>query len=273
MHLRSEVQGSPVWRATLMPEHSPSEDNPMSLAPLPGPKTLTLPLLKQLEALLRKADADPHCRALVLTSEGAEFCRGMDLHGLARGVAYDEAIATYARVLLLLRTIRPATVCVIENAASGGGVGLVAACDTVIAGRGSTFVLPELLLGLLPAVVLPVLIERIGAGRARRLCLTGESLHGTEAAQLGLVDQCVDDAALALASCLKHLMRISPAAVGRLKRHLQETAGMSLEAALMAGAARTTADLRDPEVAAAIAGFVHGEMPPWSIRYRVGGHG
>lgn len=146
-------------------------------------------------------------------------------------------------------------------------------CDLVIAGRGSTFVLPELLLGLLPAVVLPVLCERIGAGRARRLCLTGESLHGTEAAQLGLVDQCVDDATLALATCLKHLMRISPAAVGRLKRQLQETSGMPLEAALMAGAARTTADLRDPEVAAAIAGFVHGEMPPWSIRYRVGGHG
>lgn len=270
MQLHREVQG-PVWRVTLSPDSSPAEDNPMSLAPLPGPKTLTLAVLTALEALLRGADADPQCRALVVTSEGAEFCRGMDLHGLARGARYDEAIAAYARVLLLLRTIRPATVCVIENAASGGGVGLVAACDLVIAGRGSTFVLPELLLGLLPAVVLPVLCERVGVGRARRMCLTGESLHGTEAAQLGLVDQCVDDPDLTLAATLKHLLRISPAAVGRLKRHLREIEGMPLEAALTAGAARTAADLQDPEIMKAIVGFVGGEMPPWSIRYRVGG--
>lgn len=272
MQLRSEAQG-PVWRATLLPDTSPSEHNPVSLAPLPGPKTLTPALLHALEALLRAADADPQCRVLVLGSEGAEFCRGMDLHGLVRGVAYDAAIATYARVLLLLRTIRPATVCVIENAASGGGVGLVAACDLAIAGRGATFVLPELLLGLLPAVVLPVLCERVGVGRARRLCLTGESLHANEATQLGLVDQCVDDVGLALASTLKHLLRISPAAVGRLKRHLRDIEGAPLEAALTAGAARTTADLQDPEIIEAIRGFVGGEMPPWSIRYRVGGHG
>jgi enoyl-CoA hydratase/carnithine racemase len=272
MHVESAGQGSPVWRVTLMFDRSPAEDNPMSLAPLPGPKALTLAALTELEALLRGADADPHCRVLVLGSEGTEFCRGMDLHGLARGVPYDAAIAAYARCLWLLRTIRPATVCVIESAATGGGVGLVAACDLVIASRGATFVLPELLLGLLPAALLPVLCERVGSGRARRLCLTGEVLHGAEAAQLGLVDQCVDDSQLALATILKHLLRISPVAVGRLKRHLGEIEGMPLEAALTAGAARTTADLQDPGVAAAIAGFVAGELPPWSIRYRVGGH-
>lgn len=272
MHLRSEVQGSPVWRVTLMPDTSPSEQNPMSLAPLPGPKALTLQVLTELEALLRRADADPHCRAVVIDSEGAEFCRGMDLHGLARGAPYDEAIATYARCLGLLRAIRPATVCVISSAATGGGVGLVAACDLVIAGTSATFVLPELLLGLLPAVVLPVLCERVGAGRARRLCLTGEVVHAAEALAMGLVDQSSDDVALASAGMLKHLLRISPAAVGRLKRHLDETAKLRLDAGLAAGVTRTSEDLHDPEVRAAIEAFVAGDLPAWSVRYRAGGH-
>lgn len=272
MQLRtSEAHG--VWRATLMPDTSPSEHNPLSLAPLPGPKSLTLALLKDLEALLRRADADPGCRVFVLDSEGAEFCRGMDLHGLARGVPYEEAIAAYARVLGLLRTIRPATLCVVENTATGGGVGLVVACDIAIAGPGATFVLPELLLGLLPAVVLPVLIERVGVGRARRMCLTGEPMSAAEAANIGLVDQRVDDVGVAQAGILKHLLRISPAAVGRLKRYLGELDAMPLDAALTLGAARTTADVNDPEVHAGIVAFVGGDLPPWSIRYRPGGRG
>lgn len=262
MHLRSEDLGTPVWRLWLTGSEKAG-------------KTLTPALLAELEGTLRRADADAGCRVVVIGSDGTEFCRGMDLHGVAGGAHgdYGVAVAAYARCLELLRTIRPATVCAIENAASGGGVGLVAACDLVIAGKSASFVLPELLLGLLPAVVLPVLVERIGPARARRLCLTGELLHATDAASMGLVDVLTDDASLALASTLKHLMRISPAAVGRLKRHMIDIAGLPREAALAAGAARTTADLQDPAIKAAIAGFVAGEMPPWSVRYRPGGQG
>ncbi|MBL9103408.1 MAG: enoyl-CoA hydratase/isomerase family protein [Myxococcales bacterium] len=262
MQLRSEDLGTPVWRIWLV-----GADR--------AHKALTPAFLAELEALLRRADGDPRCRVVVLASDSGEFCRGMDLHGLAEGqhADYGAAIATYARCLELLRTIRPATLCVIETAASGGGVGLVAASDLVIAGRPATFVLPELLLGLMPAVVLPVLAERVGSGRARRLCLTGELLSAADAAQIGLVDVLADEAALTLAATLKHLLRVSPDAVGRLKRHLDLISGMPREAALQAGAARTATDLQDPQIRAAIAGFVAGEMPPWSVRYRPGGHG
>jgi enoyl-CoA hydratase/carnithine racemase len=260
MQLRSEALDTAVWRVWLVPAAG-------------ADKALTPEVLAALEALLRRADAEPRCRVVVIASEGVEFCRGMDLHAVAGGASYDPAVAAYARCLGLLRTIRPATVCVVETAASGGGVGLVAACDLVLAGRVATFVLPELLLGLIPAVVLPVLIERVGVGRARRLCLTGEALHAAEALQLGLIDQVVDDVSLALGSLLKHLLRISPDAVGRLKRHLGTIHGLSLTDALTEGAARTTADLRDPAVAGAIVKFVGGELPPWSVRYRAGGAG
>lgn len=262
MHLRSEDEATPVWRVWLTEGAG-------------GSKALTPASLTALETALRRADATPACRVVVIASEGAEFCRGMDLHGLAAGhhADYGAAIGVYARCLELLRTIRPATVCAVEAPATGGGVGLVAACDLAIAGRAATFVLPELLLGLLPAAVLPVLIERVGAGRARRLCLTGEVVPAAEAHHFGLVDVLADDVAVALAATLKHLLRISPAAVGRLKRHLVETAGLARVDALAAGAARTAADLHDPTVQSAIAGFVAGELPPWSVRYRPGGHG
>lgn len=262
MHLRSEDEGTPVWRVWLTEGAS-------------GSKALTPALLTALETVLRRADATPACRVVVIASEGAEFCRGMDLHGIAAGhhADYGAAIGVYARCLELLRTIRPATVCMVDASASGGGVGLIAACDLALVGRTATFVLPELLLGLLPAAVLPVLIERIGVGRARRLCLTGEALSAAEAHQYGLVDVIADDVTVALAATLKHLLRISPAAVGRLKRHLVETAGMPRAEALAAGAARTASDLADAGVQAAIAGFVAGELPSWSVRYRPGGHG
>jgi enoyl-CoA hydratase/carnithine racemase len=261
MHLRSEALDTPVWRAWLVPG---AAENP----------ALTPTLLAELEALLRRADADERCRAVVIASEAGEFCRGIDLDGLARGVypgGYAGAVAGYARCLALLRGVRPATIAVVEGTATGGGVGVAAACDMVIADRSATFTLPELLFGLIPAVVLPILTERVGPARARWLALTGDTIHAAIAERLGLVDECCDDAAVALAARLRRLMRSSPAAVGRLKRFAAEIAGLPREAALSAGAARTTADLEDPEIQAAIRGFIAGELPKWSVRYKPGG--
>ncbi len=255
MHLRCEALDAPVWRAWLAPDEH-------------GEVALGGPGLVELEALLRRAETDRSCRVLVITSDGGpEFCRGMDLRGLASGAPLGgEGIARFARCLALLRTMRPATVCVIDGAASGGGVGLVAACDLVIAGPAASFALPELYFGLVPAVILPVIGERTGLARARWLALAGETLGGEAALRLGLVDERSEDPRRALAARIKHLLRISPDAVARLKRLVAEIDGMPLESALAAGVARTTADIAGPDVAAALASFHAGELPPWAVR-------
>ena len=283
MDLRSEALDSPVWRAWLVPDDA-------------GHVALGGPGLPALEALLLRAGTDPRCRAFVLTSDGGEFCRGMDLRALnaaiseasppTPGVGDDlalaaanaassssaAAIASFARCLGLLRALPAATLCVVEGPVSGGGVGLVAACDLVIASSAATFVLPELLFGLIPAVVLPVLAERVGPARARWLALSGETLDLDAALRVGLVDERSEDVVLTLAARLKRLLRASPAAVARLKLHAAEVAGLPLADALAAGVARTATDVHDPEVRAAVAGFLAGELPPWFARYRPGGH-
>lgn len=268
MDLRCEALDSPVWRAWLVPDEA-------------GHVALGGPGLAALENLLLRARAEPRCRALVLASDAGEFCRGMDLPGVTAphepGAAVDAgesagaAIAQFARCLGLLRALPAATLCVVEGSVSGGGVGLVAACDVVIATRAASFVLPELLLGLIPAVVMPVIAERIGAAQTRWLALAGETLAVDDAHRVGLVDERSDDPSLTVAARLKRLLRASPAAVARLKQHAAEIAGLPLTDALAAGVARTTADVHDPDVRAAIAGFLSGELPPWFDRYRPGG--
>lgn len=261
MHLRCEALDSPVWRARLGPDEA-------------GHVAIGGPGVAQLEDLLQRAEADAGCRAVVITSDGgAEFCRGMDLEALARGGEPNqraESIARFARVLGLLRGLRAATVCVVDGAASGGGVGLAAACDLVLAGPGASFILPELYFGLVPAVILPVIGERIGLARARWLALTGERLDVDAAVRLGLADERSDDPTRALNARLKYLLRISPDAVARLKRFTAEITGAPLGDALAAGVARTSADVQGPEVAAAVASFLAGELPPWAARLRTG---
>ncbi len=259
MYLRCEALDTPVWRAWLG-----ADDQGVALG---GPG------LADLEALLLRAEADDRCRVFVLASEADEFCRGMDLQRVMQVDAEDPSgegaatgIAAYARVLGLLRGLRAASICVVEAAASGGGVGLAAACDLVIAGPRASFRLPELFLGLIPAVVLPVLAERTGPARARVLALTGDMLDGGAALRMGLVDECSDDPARSLAARIKYLLRCSPDAVTRLKRFSAAIAGLAIPDALAAGVARTSRDVARPEVRAAMAGILAGELPAWAVR-------
>ena len=262
MDLRCEALDTPVWRAWLgADEHGVA---------IGGPG------LAALEQLLLRAEADELCRVLVLASDADEFCRGMDLQGVLAADASDTSdpsgqgpaagIAAYARVLGLLRASRAATICVVDGPAAGGGVGLVAACDLVIAGPRASFRLPELFLGLIPAVVLPVLAERTGPARARALALTGEAIDGAAAERIGLVDERADDPARCLAARIKYLLRCSPDAVTRLKRFSAAIAGLALPDALAAGVTHTSRDVARPEVRAAVAGFLAGELPAWAAR-------
>lgn len=259
MDLRCEGLDSPVWRAWLVPDGE-------------GVVALGGPGLAALEQLLLRVEADTNCRALVLASDGVDFCRGMDLGMLTHGDASERhaAIARFARCLGLLRGLRVPSLCLVEGAALGGGVGLVAACDLVLASRAASFALPELLMGLIPAVVLPVIRDRVGMSRARWLTLTGEGLTAAAAEQLGLVDEVIEDPTQALGIRLKRLLRSSPAAIARLRSFTAEIADLPLEQALAAGVARTSADVADPEVLAAVAGLAEGVAPPWFARYRPG---
>lgn len=167
-----------------------------------------------------------HLRAVVLRSGGANFCAGADLNWMSRMVSYtrEENIRDSSQLAKMYALINECPIPVvgrIQGAAIGGGVGLVAVCDIAIATRGSKFGLSEVKLGILPAVISPYVIGKIGASHARALFLTGERFDAERALRIGLVHRLVDDEAAldaAVADALAQLATSGPEAVKACKK-------------------------------------------------------
>jgi len=226
-----------------------------------------------LDAAVTDAEANDDCRVIVLEGTGGIFCEGMDLQAVVDG-APDAAghVHAFASLLGRLRRSPRPVVAVVDGAALGGGVGLAAVADLVVATARATFALPEVILGLLPAVVLPVLHERLGPRRARWLALTS-GVDARRALDLGLADHLVEDPALlerALRPILRHLLRACPEAVAGLKALGDAVSASEPDRALRLGADCTAALVSDPERVAAIRAFLQGEPAPWwrSLRRR-----
>jgi methylglutaconyl-CoA hydratase len=120
----------------------------------------------------------------------------------------------------------------IQGAAIGGGVGLVAVCDVAIATRDAKFGLSEVKLGILPAVISPYVIGKIGPSQARALFMTGERFDAERALRIGLVHRLVDDAAsldAAVNDTLSQLMSSGPEAVRACKKLIAYVASHPLE--------------------------------------------
>ena len=135
-------------------------------------------------------------RVVVLTGAGRSFSAGADLNWMKRAADYDEERnRADARALeLMLRTIdecpKP-VIAMVNGAAIGGGVGLVAACDIAVAAEGAQFATSEVRLGILPAVIAPFVVRAIGPREARRWFLTAERFGAAEARRIGLVHEVV----------------------------------------------------------------------------------
>lgn len=178
------------------------------------------PALKaQLYGALEAVEADPACRAVVLTGAGGQFCAGGDLDsmrldGLADGRA--RMAANHALLRLLARSSKP-LVAAVEGWCAGGGIGLALCCDTLVAAEGARFVASFPKVGLVPDFgLLHTLPLRVGMGRARQMMLYAEPVDTARAERIGLVDQVVPDgtaleAALARARAFRTLAPLSTA--------------------------------------------------------------
>lgn len=206
-------------------------------------------------------------RALVLASSSAEFCRGLDLAAVtadtARTAEIEDACRRFTAVLLRLRTIPAAVVALVDGPTIGGGVGLVAVADIVVATPRATFRLPELSLGLTPALVTEVARRRLRPATLLDWSLRGDPIDAATAHTAGLVDRLVQGDALSRVdtSVLKYILRCEPQALAALKAEL--SLGDRLDRRLTLAADRLVASLRDPALCRALAGLVAGEAPPW----------
>jgi enoyl-CoA hydratase len=192
------VEG-PVARLTL---DSPDNRNALSTA-----------LVSQLRQGLCDASDDSSVRAVVLGHTGGTFCAGADLSA-ASGRDPAEAVADNARQLTsVLRSIlelpKP-VIGAIDGHVRAGGLGLVGACDIVVAGRNSTFALTEARIGVAPSIISLTLLPKMSARAAGRYFVTGEKFGADEAAEMGLVTVAVDDVNAAVAELTAAIAKGSP---------------------------------------------------------------
>jgi len=236
-------------------------------------------LVEALVALLERVGTDLEARALVISGAGGHFCAGADFAGFlalmqtapgqAPGQA-DDPIARYNRgfgaMLEHVAALPVPTIAVVNGVAMGGGCGLAAACDRVIAAEDATFAMPEVTLGVAPAQIAPFVVRRAGAQRARWLMLGGARLKAAQAQVEGLADVVVpaDGLRAALEAELRLLAAAEPAALRATKRIVNRTLEAPLSASLDAAALEFAGLLRHGAAREGIAATVGRRAPAWA---------
>ena len=179
-------------------------------------------------------------RVVVLAGEGESFCAGADIEWqrAAIDLSYDENVEDALRLYRMLEAIDtcPAPVVArIQGYCLGGGCGLAAAVDVALAAEDATFGFSEVKLGIVPAVISPFVLPRIGSGPARRYFLTGERFDAGTAFRLGLVHEVASDLDGAVESLVAELLTSGPEAVRAAKRVIRDRPGGEQAAHVAAG--------------------------------------
>lgn len=228
-------------------------------------------MVLELIAALECAARDSQTRILTLSGDGPAFCAGGDIEWMKR-VAADTPRANEEDALLLARAMRALdtlpkpTIARVHGAAYGGGVGLVACCDTAVASDTASFCLSEARIGLTPSVIGPYVQRAIGARQARRYFLTAETISATQARALGLVHEIAPASELdaRLARIVDALLAGAPGAQAEAKDSIALLAERPIDEALMRETAQRIAARRaSAEGQEGLAAFLEKRAPYW----------
>jgi methylglutaconyl-CoA hydratase len=209
--------------------------------------------------------------AVVLAANGAAFCAGADLNWMKKmaGYTHAENNADALQLAEMLRTIylcpKP-VVAKVQGDCYAGGMGLVAACDIVVAADAVNFCLSEVKLGLIPATISPYVIKAMGEQAARRYFLTAERFGAAEAYRTGFAHEVVPAADIdaKVAEIVKALLANSPNAVKEAKALVRDVAGQPVSDALLADTALRIAHIRASEQGReGVASFLEKRKPNW----------
>jgi methylglutaconyl-CoA hydratase len=162
---------------------------------------LTPEMLLGLTAVFQDVNDRDDIRVVVLTGNGRSFCAGADLSFMhaAADYSFEDNVSDGEAIFDLMQAVdncRKPVVGRVNGAAIGGGVGLVSCCDIVVAVDRAKFAFSEVRLGILPAVISPFVVAKIGSGNSRELFLTGELFLAERAKEIGLVQHVVAEEAL-----------------------------------------------------------------------------
>jgi methylglutaconyl-CoA hydratase len=201
-------------------------------------------------------------RAVLLEGEGPSFCAGADVEWQRSSIdlTYDENVEDAMRLYRMLEAIDacPApVVCCVHGYALGGGSGLVAASDIAVAWPDAVFGFTEVRLGIIPAVISPFVVSKIGE-HARRYFVTGERFDAQVALRIGLVSEVAVDAGTACEMILEDILQSGPIAVREAKR-LVRGRPQGIDTAHIAAARRTSDEGQD-----GLRAFLERRPPGWA---------
>ena len=228
-------------------------------------------VVEELGLVFREADLDADARVVVLSGNGKSFSAGADLAWMQEQAELpteqnERSAERMARMFLAIARCRKPVIGRIHGHALGGGTGLTASVDMAFCTQDCQFGLTEVQLGIVPAVISPFVMQKIGTGRARTLFLTGERFDGNEAQRIGLVHKaCADEKALdaEVQRTIGELLAAGPMAVASAKELIRSVGALSLEEAIPV-TSKWIASLRaTPEAREGMGAFLGKRKPNW----------
>lgn len=228
-------------------------------------------LISAVTSTVRKQARDPNTRVLIIAGRGPSFCSGADLNYMKSMVNFtlDENVEDahkLAAMLQALHTFPKPLISAVHGNVYAGALGMVAATDIIIAAEDTRFCISEVRLGLVPAVIAPYVIARMGAHYARRYFLTAEVFDAAAAQEARLVHQCVPadalmDSALAMADRLLHN---GPHAIATAKTLMRELLGVADKSVMTQYTCEIISRVRTgAEAQAGLQAFFDKQPAPW----------
>ncbi|AOE50009.1 enoyl-CoA hydratase/isomerase family protein [Kangiella sediminilitoris] len=230
-------------------------------------------LIEDLTQAFRRLEANPSVEIVVLQAEGKSFSAGADLNWMRRMADYTweenyKDSQGLAALMHTIYTLKKPTVAVVQGAAFGGGVGLVACCDIVIASERASFCLSEVKLGLIPAVISPYVVKAIGERQAQRYFLSAERFKAPQAKEFGLVHEVVkeDELHSKADEMITGLLANGPQAVRAAKDLIKAVAGKAIDQNVLDETAKRIADIRASEQGKeGLNAFLEKRPADWSV--------
>jgi len=227
---------------------------------------LNAAMIADLQTAFDRLSEDASVRVVVLTGAGKNFSAGADLTWMQQvsqqGFEANRQDANaLAQMFYTIDSCPKPVLAQVNGAALGGGVGLVACCDIVVAQANAQFGLTEVRIGLIPATISPYVTRKIGESQARRYMLTGERFDAETARRIGLVHEIGDDAGAVISA----LMANGPDAMADTKALIRDVAQAPVDEALLAMTVERIAARRaSPEGREGIAAFLEKRKPGWT---------
>lgn len=229
-------------------------------------------VIADLTAWAQSAHQDPGLRVVVLGGAGKVFSAGADAAWMAKMAGYSREdnlrdARAGAEMFLAIDTVPAIVIGRIQGAALGGGSGLAAVCDIVVADADAIFGFTETKLGILPAMISPYVLQKIGASAARELFLTGMRFDAGKAKAIGLVHAIVGAADLdeAVDSYVRETLGASPTAVARAKALIPKVLGRSPAEVIDITADAIATQRVSSEGQEGLKAFLEKRPPSWNV--------